>query len=290
MGKETAAQRAAREALEPPEDWQDQPVHLALVRVMRDVRELGKLDRNDEEGGGFAFRGIDAVVNAVGPILRKHGVLCTPKLLKSTLRTAETDRGVAVAAYVKVRYVFTGPMGDRHKVVVPGEAMDFGDKAVNKAMSVAWRTCLLHSLQIPTGERDPDSFSYQRAGDGQGAAQQGHQRPNAQRGASEQRQDPRQPLWNEIGRIGDQLAMTRSAVRADFFRWSEGKQIDGRNVSLELLGRYRDELAQRLASKPDSGQDGPPPNPDNGSAERAAEEAAAEMLQSELGGEPVTGE
>jgi hypothetical protein len=38
-----------------------------------------------------------------------------------------------------------------------GEAADAGDKATSKAHSVAYRTCLLQALSIPTHEPDPDA-------------------------------------------------------------------------------------------------------------------------------------
>jgi hypothetical protein len=46
---------------------------------------------------------------------------------------------------------------------VLGEAMDSGDKAVAKAMSVAFRIALLQALALPTDEPDPDSYSYERS-------------------------------------------------------------------------------------------------------------------------------
>jgi hypothetical protein len=44
-----------------------------------------------------------------------------------------------------------------------GEAFDMGDKATAKAMSVAYRTCLLQALTIPTDDPDPDESSYEQA-------------------------------------------------------------------------------------------------------------------------------
>jgi hypothetical protein len=41
--------------------------------------------------------------------------------------------------------------------------MDSGDKAIAKAMSVAFRTALLQTLALPTDEADPDTSSYQRS-------------------------------------------------------------------------------------------------------------------------------
>jgi hypothetical protein len=64
---------------------------------------------------------------------------------------------------VKVTYTFIGVNGDTIKATVVGEAMDSGDKATAKAMSVAFRTALLQSLSLPTDEVDPDAHSYERS-------------------------------------------------------------------------------------------------------------------------------
>ena len=45
----------------------------ALSKVMGDVQAVGKESRNSQQG--YAFRGVDAVMNAVGPALRRHGVV-----------------------------------------------------------------------------------------------------------------------------------------------------------------------------------------------------------------------
>jgi hypothetical protein len=66
-------------------------------------------------------------------------------------------------ARVQVDYVIHGPAGDSLPASAPGEAMDSGDKATAKAMSVAFRTLLIQALALPTGEPDPDSHTYERA-------------------------------------------------------------------------------------------------------------------------------
>jgi hypothetical protein len=55
----------------------DQPlIYARLAAVMADCTSVAKRDRNEHQR--FMFRGIDAVLNAVGPILRKHGVIVVP--------------------------------------------------------------------------------------------------------------------------------------------------------------------------------------------------------------------
>lgn len=134
----------------------------ALSAAMAEVQAVGKNSRNLEQG--YNFRGVDAVVNAVGPVLRKHGVLALPMLQEASYRDVRTTKDKpARECTVRVRYRFYGPAGDFVEAEVPGESMDFSDKGAAKAMSVAYRIVLLQALCIPTDEPDPDSQSYERS-------------------------------------------------------------------------------------------------------------------------------
>lgn len=136
----------------------------ALLAVMGDVQAVGKAERNTEQG--YNFRGIDAVVNAVGPAFRTHGVLAMPYKSTANYRDVLTSRGKpSRECTVTVTYRFYGPAGDFIDAEVPGESMDFGDKGTAKAMSVAYRILLLQALCIPTDDVDPDASSYERATD-----------------------------------------------------------------------------------------------------------------------------
>ena len=135
----------------------------ALSAVMADVQAVRKGDRNEAQG--FKFRGIDAVINAVGPALREHGVVVLPILEAADYGQVEIGhkRTLMRECTVRVRFRFVGPAGDTLDAVVPGEALDSGDKATAKAMSVAFRIALLQALCIPTDEPDADSHTYERA-------------------------------------------------------------------------------------------------------------------------------
>lgn len=147
-------------------------VHQALSKVMGDVQAVKKDSKNQAQR--FNFRGIDAVMNAVGPALRKHGVTILPEDVEVHRSNGTTASGKQTAeVVVKVTYRVYGPAGDSIHGKVAAEAMDFGDKAIAKAMSVAYRTFLLQALTIPTDEPDPDSESYERGGaSGTGVSQE----------------------------------------------------------------------------------------------------------------------
>ena len=137
-------------------------IYAALSSVMTDVLAVRKTGRNTDQN--YSFRGVDAVVNAVGPVLRKHHVLLLPELLDVSYRDVRTSRDKpAREVTVRVRYTFIGPAGDKIEVTVPGESMDNGDKGTAKAMSVAYRIALLQALCIPTDEPDPDEGTYERS-------------------------------------------------------------------------------------------------------------------------------
>jgi hypothetical protein len=134
----------------------------ALAAVMADIGGVGKDQRNTQQG--YNFRGVDAVVNAVGPALRKHGVVMVPHAGIPIETHYESTKGTAMTRVVlPVTFAFHGPAGDVIDCHVYGESSDSGDKALSKAHSVAWRVAMLQVFAIPTDDPEPDETSHERA-------------------------------------------------------------------------------------------------------------------------------
>lgn len=135
----------------------------AISMVKKAIGAVGKDSRNTMQN--FNFRGVDAVVNAAAPHLNEQGVITVPYVLDSKYETVEIGSKRTPMAHVvlKVAYHFYGPAGDSIQAVVVSESMDSGDKAMAKAMSVAYRIALLQVLNLPTSEPDPDETSYERS-------------------------------------------------------------------------------------------------------------------------------
>lgn len=156
------------EPIEAPEgisaDPADVPVNVAVARAMRDIGVITKADRFDGGNAGrFNFRGVDRVVNAVAPVLRKHGLIVIPEMRAVEYRDVPRNNGGrSHECVVTVAWHWTGPRGDELVAVTVGEALDTADKATSKAQAVAWRTCLIQMLAIPTGDPDPDSVLIER--------------------------------------------------------------------------------------------------------------------------------
>lgn len=143
------------------------PIQILLGRVMNDLKALPKGEKFSGRGmESYSFRGVDSTINAVGPVFRRYGIVGpVPNVLEVTYETVPIgkDRNPTGFARVKVRYEFFGPIGDMLSCTVPGEAMDRGDKALAKAMSVAMRIALLQTLCLPTESEDPDTVNYDRS-------------------------------------------------------------------------------------------------------------------------------
>ena len=136
-------------------------IYADLAKVMRSVDHVGKNDVNKHQH--FSFRGIDGVLNAVGPALREHNVVVYPRLHDVAYEEVKTSGGKAsTACRVVVDYIFASVDGSTVETRVAAESWDTGDKAMPKAMSVAMRTALIQALALPTDEPDPDSFTYTR--------------------------------------------------------------------------------------------------------------------------------
>lgn len=134
-----------------------------ITEVKRKVGAIRKGERNAQQN--FNYRGVEAIVNRVGPQLDKFGIVVTPLMESSSYDTVEVgkNRTQMGHATVEVVYRFYGPAGDYIDARVPGEAMDSGDKAMAKAMAVAWRTALIQVLNLRTNDPEPDETSYERS-------------------------------------------------------------------------------------------------------------------------------
>lgn len=132
-----------------------------ISAVMNDIGAIGKKSKNTTQG--FMFRGIDAVMNAINPALVKYKLFIVPEVLEQTREERQTTKGgTLIYSIIKVKYTFYAEDGSNISAVVIGEGMDSGDKATNKAMSIAFKYACFQVFCIPTEEMiDPDKESHE---------------------------------------------------------------------------------------------------------------------------------
>lgn len=132
-------------------------IYTAINGIMEEIGAIGKTSKNQQQG--FMYRGIDAVMNALQPALVKYKVFVVPEILEQKREERVTGKGGnLIYSVLKIKYTFYAEDGSSVSATVIGEGMDSGDKASNKAMSVAFKYACFQVLCIPTEEmKDPDA-------------------------------------------------------------------------------------------------------------------------------------
>ncbi|EKS1846896.1 ERF family protein [Cronobacter muytjensii] len=134
-------------------------VYQAISAVAREMAATGISKDRTNTQQNFKFRGIDQVYNALAPALVNHGLLILPRITERTVTERTTPKGtVLFYVVVKAEFDFVSTKdGSVHTVVTYGEAMDSGDKATNKAMSIAYKYAAFQAFCIPTEETAIDA-------------------------------------------------------------------------------------------------------------------------------------
>jgi hypothetical protein len=141
-------------------------VYQAINAVAAALSKEGIAKDRNNQAQGFKFRGIDDVLNALSPLLARHGLCILPRCVERVCVERTNTKGTALF-YVTVRAEFdfvSSEDGSKHTVAMYGEAMDSGDKATNKAMSAAYKYAAIQAFSIPTeGDNDADATTHEVA-------------------------------------------------------------------------------------------------------------------------------
>lgn len=154
------------------------PQIFALIgKAMKEIGAVGKDSINQTQG--FKYRGIDAVMNALNPVMSKYGLFITTEVLEQTREERSSVKSVwdkdkkqyvektstLIWSVLKIRFTMYAPDGSNISSVIIGEGMDTGDKATNKALSIALKYAAFQIFMIPTEETavDPDAESHEVA-------------------------------------------------------------------------------------------------------------------------------
>lgn len=135
-------------------------IYTAIANIMADVKAIPKSQRNETQK--FQYRGIDDIMNDLHDIFAKNKVFILPNVLETTEERIPQDEKNRSLRFVrtKMSYTFVADDGSDLEIIMEGEAMDYGDKALSKSYSVALKYALIQMLLIPTSDdKDPDAHS-----------------------------------------------------------------------------------------------------------------------------------
>ena len=136
-------------------------IYKALAAVNKSIKAIGKDRKNEQQG--FKFRGIDDVMNELHSLFAANDIIILQTINSIDVTERTNQRGTVIfSVRVNITYHFTHSDGSSADVTVTGEAMDSGDKATTKAMSIALKYALLQMFLIPTEEeKDPDAQTHE---------------------------------------------------------------------------------------------------------------------------------
>lgn len=133
-------------------------IYQAMSAAMAEIGAVTKAKKNAQQG--FMYRGIDDVMNALYPVLSKHGLFLSPEVLEHRREERQTKSGGnLIYSIMKIRYTMYAGDGSSVSATVIGEGMDSADKSSNKAMAIAMKYAMFQLFCIPTEEMaaaDPD--------------------------------------------------------------------------------------------------------------------------------------
>lgn len=140
-------------------------VYQGIHQVMAAFSEQGIGKNSKNESQGFKFRGIDDVLNRLSKHLVEANLVIIPQVISRDVHERTNVRGNALF-YVTLNVAYTIKSaidGSETVVVTVGEAMDSGDKATNKALSIAYKYMAFQLFAIPIDE-DPDKHTHEVRG------------------------------------------------------------------------------------------------------------------------------
>jgi hypothetical protein len=137
----------------------------ALAAVRRELKGIGKDHKADPKQGGYAYRGIEDITAAVGPLLGKHGVIFAPRVVDHSTKEIEVNSKPWTDTFLSVEYSVYGPGGiTDHIVVGPVQTIgrDNTDKGANKCMAQAYKQVLAQVFCIGDSKDDTDGQTAER--------------------------------------------------------------------------------------------------------------------------------
>lgn len=131
----------------------------AVSAVSKSIGAVGKNKSGPQAQGGFKYRGVEDIQNALHGALNEHGVVIVPNV--ESFEIMEGNKGW-VRAVVTIRYDVYGPAGDKISGTVVADGLDAQDKAFGKAMSYAYKSFVLQFFCIPTQDLMQDNEAESR--------------------------------------------------------------------------------------------------------------------------------
>jgi hypothetical protein len=129
-----------------------------LCLMQAELASTGIAKDDENKFDKYKYRGIDSVLNTIGPMLARHELLLMPSVQWMEITPCISSQGKPQNhAKVLVDFTFYDTSGESLTRRFAGEAMDRGDKALNKAETAAFKYFLFECFCIPLHGEEGDA-------------------------------------------------------------------------------------------------------------------------------------
>lgn len=140
-------------------------VHMAICEIKKILASKGGITKErqaPDQIGGYKFRGIDDMDDALCGLTAAHNIVLYPRVVAKKSETQVDAKGRHqrhVELTLEVDIV-SAVDGSSHTIRTEGEGIDTGDKATGKAFSNARKQAVLGVFQIPVHGESSDIEAY----------------------------------------------------------------------------------------------------------------------------------
>lgn len=135
-------------------------IYEAMVRVKSQMSKTGLTKGRDAPAvmGGYKFRGIDDLYNALCEVEAQEGVMVYPRVVAERTEYQTNEKGkLQTHVHITMEFKFVSMKDGSSEIASAiGEGIDSGDKASGKAQSNAMKFGHLEVYKIPTEGLSPD--------------------------------------------------------------------------------------------------------------------------------------
>ena len=213
-----------------------------IVAVQRACGAVGKGRKAPAAAGGYAFSGIDDVIEHLRPHLIEHGVVIVPSVIDSTMDIREGRNGKLTTIErqtVEVSFQNADQPEDAFSVQVVGMGIGSGDKNPGIAYSYALKTALLAVFNL-RGQPDAEN------GDGQLPSK--NQPPHRQSNEPSPKRSPGPQTDEGVGK-GDAVTDAQKTLLERFMNDERAQTIyDGVTIRSRISVLLKEGCSKRDAS------------------------------------------
>lgn len=132
----------------------------ALSAAMGDVEAIKKDGKNTMQG--YSFTSEAAIANTLRPIMSKHGLALVPTNIRVVnADTVQTKNATMQRVAIEATYTLMHKGGQNLSITVPGEGMDSLDKAIPKALTMAYKYAMIQVFCVGRGDDPDDGKGYE---------------------------------------------------------------------------------------------------------------------------------